>query len=162
MSGAKHGTWVEGFIKKLIETRSVTKACQSVGINRSTAYDRREKDSDFKERWDEAVQICIDDLEASAMRRAIEGNAKPLLYKGQPVMVEGADGKLQPLIVREYETGLTIFMLKAMRPKKFFLEKQLEMGDSVASQNAQKIRAALMQIETMVPENSVELGDATS
>jgi hypothetical protein len=149
---AKHFSWIEPFLVKLRETRSVSKACQSVHISRTRAYAYRDSNSEFRERWDEIIQTCIDDLEASALKRAIEGNPKPLLHKGQPIMVRATDGTMQPLIVRDYETALTIFMLKALRPKTYFLEKQLEITESAALLNARRIRDARAQIENMVPD----------
>lgn len=148
---AKANAWMENFLRKLIETRSVTKACESVHIARATAYRHRETDDEFRNRWDEAINTCIDDLEASALKRAIEGNPKPLMHKGQPVMVQGPDGKLQPLIVREYETSLTIFMLKALRPKTYFLEKQISMSEDAALENARRISEARRLLEQSVP-----------
>jgi len=96
------------FIAALRKHRSITKACESIGKSRTIAYQWREKFPDFRQAWDEAVETNIDDLEAGAMRRAIEGTLEPIYYKGKPVGV-----------VRKYETALTIFMLKKNRTRKY-------------------------------------------
>lgn len=71
-----------------------------------TAYRWRDEDPEFKAAWDEAVEQNIDDLEACAYRRAIEGWLEPVYFQGKAV---GA--------VRKFSNALTIFMLKKLRPK---------------------------------------------
>ena len=93
--------WKAAFIEALVEERSVTHACRVVGMARKTAYKHRKEDPAFGEEWDEAVAVNLEDLEASAMRRAIDGTLEPILYQGK---TRGAR--------RVYETGLTIFMMK--------------------------------------------------
>ncbi len=143
--------WTSTFLEALARTRSVNHAGKSVGINRRTLYETRDRYPEFAAQWDDALASAVDELEASALKRAIEGVPEAVLYKGRPVMVAGHDGKEQPLIVRRYETALTIFMLKALRPEKYFLEKQLELGEQAAFLNAKRIRQALDSLDGMVP-----------
>ena len=96
------------FIDAIREHRSITKACEAVGKGRTTVYRWRNDDSEFQEEWDEAVETNVDDLEAGAMKRAIEGWLEPVYFKGKPVGV-----------VRKFSNALTIFMLKKNRKKMY-------------------------------------------
>lgn len=98
----------ERFIKKLAETGHVGMASKLSGVARSTAYVHREKDPDFKEAWNNAMQeAAINVLEAEAVRRGVHGIEKNIYYQGNVVDV-----------VKEYSDTLLIFLLKgAMREK---------------------------------------------
>jgi hypothetical protein len=71
-------------------------------------YDWRHADGAFRERWDEAVAIAIERMEAEADRRAIEGTLEPVFYQGSEC------GH-----VRRYSDTLLIFRLKALDPAKY-------------------------------------------
>jgi hypothetical protein len=51
--------WYAAFLPALAKTLSVTIACKAAGINRRTAYDHREADPEFVEKfqWNAAVVI---------------------------------------------------------------------------------------------------------
>lgn len=80
------GEWMPAFLANLRNTCNVREACEVVKINRSTAYDRRDADAEFREQWEEAIEDAVQLLELSARKRALEG-----------------------------DTTLTIFLLKAHR-----------------------------------------------
>lgn len=88
--------------------KSVYKAASAAGIARSTAYEWRDTDPEFKARWEEALEAGIDAMEDEAHRRAVEGVTKPVYYQG---VVCGE--------VQEYSDTLLIFQLKARRPEKY-------------------------------------------
>lgn len=100
--------WAPKFLEAFAETGNVKEACATVGVGRSTVYERRIKDETFAVQWDEAEQTSHDTLEREAFRRAAEGTDKPV-YQG---------GKLVGT-VREYSDTLLIFLLKARRPEKY-------------------------------------------
>lgn len=66
------------FLAELRETRSVTKACKRVGICRSTAYQRRDLDEDFRAAWHDEMGRIQDDYEAGVASRAIDGVLEPI------------------------------------------------------------------------------------
>lgn len=88
--------------------KSVYKAAAAAGIGRSTAYEWRDSDPEFKARWEEALEAGIDAMEDEAHRRAVEGVDEPVFYQGE---VCGE--------VRKYSDTLLIFQLKARRPEKY-------------------------------------------
>ena len=98
----------EEFISILSETCNVSLACRTIGITRRTAYNYKEKDSEFSKAWDEAIENATDLLEFEARRRALSGTLKPVFYQGQEV------GK-----INEYSDTLMIVLLKAYRGEKF-------------------------------------------
>lgn len=91
------GNWTEWtpkkrdrFLKELSAMPNVSRACRLAQIARSTAYALRERDANFADAWDAAIEAGIDTLEEKAWRRA----------------------------ERESDT-LAIFLLKAHRPEKY-------------------------------------------
>jgi len=82
--------------------QAVTAAAKVAGYSRRAVYDWRHADEAFRERWDEAVAIAIERMEAEADRRAIEGTLEPVFYQGSEC------GQ-----VRRYSDTLLIFRLKA-------------------------------------------------
>lgn len=87
---------------------NVTRACQAIDIDRTTAYLWRDGDSEFAKGWERAKAIGADALEDEATRRAYEGTKKPVFYLG------GECGT-----IREYSDTLAIFLLKGAKPEKY-------------------------------------------
>jgi hypothetical protein len=100
--------WRETFLAVLRDTANVRIAATRGGIARSAAYEARERDADFRAKWDEALEDAVDVLEAEARRRAVTGCRKQIYYKGEAIGEEV-----------EYSDTLLIFLLKAHRPDKF-------------------------------------------
>lgn len=132
------------FIEALREERSVTYACNKIMIGRTAAYAWRNEDESFKAAWDEAIEQNVDDLEASMMKKAIEGWDEPVWWQGE-----------QCGEVRKFSTPLSIFMLKANRPEKYHLEKK---EAAVASG---KSTGVLVAPETKTPDQWISEQKAT-
>jgi hypothetical protein len=88
-STSKKG-WQEIFLATLALSPNVSKAARSAGIDRSRAYQLRQLDADFAQRWDDVIEESTDDLEDTARS-----------------MAKGGD------------TTMVIFLLKAHRPEKY-------------------------------------------
>lgn len=100
--------WQGAFLAALGDSGNVRGACERAKVGRSTVYDRRKTDDDFRAAWDDALQNAADVLEAEAMRRAVFGVQEPVFYKGKVV------GHVQ-----RYSDVLLIFLLKGIRPEKY-------------------------------------------
>jgi hypothetical protein len=87
--------WCPGFLAALEQTCNITLACRAAEVHRSTAYDHRNADPEFKALWDAAEETGVELLEAEARRRAVGTQEK-----------NGSD-------------LLMIFLLKAHRPEKY-------------------------------------------
>lgn len=67
------------FIDVLEKTCSVTKASDAALISRQQANKHRREDLEFSRRWDEALNIGLDDLLGEAYERATAGKSDRLL-----------------------------------------------------------------------------------
>lgn len=86
-STPKKPDWEDRFLTLLESTFSVAAAASGAGIDRGTAYKRREAHPDFRAKWEAALANAMDGLEEAAYRRA-----------------------------REMSDTLAIFLLKTRRP----------------------------------------------
>lgn len=87
--------------------RAVGAACAAAGYSRARVYRWRVKDAAFAARWDTAVAIAVDRLEAEADRRARDGVEVAVLRRGRKVGTR-----------RRYSDGLLLAKLKALRPER--------------------------------------------
>lgn len=104
------------FLKELAKIGIVGTAAAACNLGRATVYEWREADAEFAEKWDHAIELATDQLEAEARRRAYEGTLKPVFYQGSEC------GH-----IREYSDTLLIVLLKANRPEKFSERSKLEL-----------------------------------
>lgn len=87
----KKGDWAPRFLEVLAQCPDVSRACQAVGIQRSTAYRRRQSDEDFAIAWADAHDKSLDELEAALFQRAKDTDTtaaifllkshRPLIYR---------------------------------------------------------------------------------
>jgi hypothetical protein len=96
------------FLSLLREGRSPSAAARGSGVTYPAVKRWRQTDPDFAVLWDDAVDEGTDGLEDEARRRAVDGVAKPVYYKGEKIDE-----------TREYSDGLLTTLLQARRPWKF-------------------------------------------
>lgn len=72
--------WVGRFLQCLRDSPNVSAACAAVQISRTKAYRVREQDADFAEAWQEALDASLDELEATAFKRAKEGDSSLITW----------------------------------------------------------------------------------
>lgn len=131
--------WYRVFLDALRTEYSVTGAAAVAGVSRRTAQRHRKKDEQFSMAWEASWESIVDELEASAMRRATRGTVEPIMFKDQRV---GAK--------RVFETSLTIFMLKRNRKGKY--EQNLSEDERDARDLAREFREAMQEMDDTVPE----------
>lgn len=99
----------EQFLAAIIQTAgNISEACEAAQISRRAAYDWREADAEFKQAWDDAVEVTTEALEQEVYRRAHEGCDEPVFYKGEMC------GE-----IKKYSDTLAMFILKGRRPEKY-------------------------------------------
>jgi hypothetical protein len=103
------------FLEGLAKGLSATGAAALAGVGRCSVYAWRNADPEFAKAWDDAIEAGTDILEDEALRRALEGNAEPMVSMGK--VVRGDDG--YPLLVKKHADGLMQFLLKGRRREKF-------------------------------------------
>ena len=101
IAAARH----EIFLSELALDGNVSRAAAAAGCDRSSVYQYARAHPEFKERWDTAVETAIDAIQAEAFRRAVEGVAEPVFYKGVEC------GR-----VTRYSDSLLLALLKRFRP----------------------------------------------
>src|SRR5262249_47879561 len=74
------GKWRDGFLRALAKTPSVTMAAKAAGVSRRTAYDHRERDSEFAAQWDDALNQSLDVLEHEVYQRALKDDAQLAMF----------------------------------------------------------------------------------
>ena len=98
------------FLIALTESANVSSASKLINVSREYMYRVRklEKNLEFAEAWDDALQVGVDTLEEEARRRAYLGVDEPVYYQGK-----------QCGSIKRYSDTLLIFLLKAHRPDKY-------------------------------------------
>jgi hypothetical protein len=130
------------FLEAYKETGSVGDSSTRIGRSRQTTWDWRTKDADFARKFEELREHKIDDLEKAAYDRAVNGWMEPVYFQGKRV------GE-----VRRFSTGLTIFMLKNLRPGTYL--RELDPRD--VGMLVQEINRAHEDIRGSVPRFGVEV-----
>lgn len=124
---ARPNEWKGAFLIALSQNGNVSGACLAAQIDRSAVYRAKDDDPSFAARWDEALKIAVDRLEAEAWRRAVEGVDEPVFHKGQKV---GA--------IRRYSDTLLTVLLKAHNPERF--REKVELVIKVSPEQAVFLR----------------------
>jgi len=139
---AKAGTAAEvrrqkaAFLKQLkASIGNVSHACECSGMTRKKAYDWRKSDNAFAEQWDAIVSCWTDQLEESAMRRAIHGGIKRNYDRNGNLISEE----------KVHETPLTIFMLRAKRRDIYGDKVEISL---TPEEFAREVQSALVTEET--------------
>lgn len=99
----------EKFLAVLEECGNVSKACKSIGISRTCAYDHKNNDPEFHDAWEECWENFLDECEDELVRRAFTGVEKELAYQG----------KLTGDTITEKSDTLLMFYMKGNRPEKY-------------------------------------------
>lgn len=180
---------VAAFCAALAETANVGRACRALGMGRTTAYDWREEDPDFAEKWDRAMRIGVTALEDEATRRAFEGVDDPVIHQGQfqyalepkltrggkpvldrttkqPVMVAAfnEDGTRKLASVKKYSDSLAAMLLKAHAPDKYRDNSKVEMAGSLefSGLSTSELQEQIAMLETQLATAAAAPKTATS
>lgn len=72
--------WKPAFLESLARLGNIKLAAEAAGITRQNAYAARKADPDFAEKWDDAIEQAVDDLQEAARKRAMEGSDALLIF----------------------------------------------------------------------------------
>lgn len=108
---------IEIFFTELAATDHVQKAVAKSGLPSRTVYSWRDNDAAFAQRWTEARERYVDELEAEARRRAVAGTDKGVWHQGVLVGTE-----------RQYSDSLLLAMLRAKRSKEYGDKSKVELS----------------------------------
>ena len=117
------------FLQSLAQTGNVTLSAHKINMSRKHMYEYYkavDKDGNFlhpafRDAWDDAIEVSIDILEAEARRRAEEGIDKPVgFFQG-----------VSQTTVKEYSDSLLMFLLRALRSKKYMDRREVHGEETV-------------------------------
>ncbi len=120
----RRADWAPRFLELFRQTANVRLSADGAGIDRDTAYRRRQRDAAFAAAWAQAEADAIDVLEAEARRRALA-----------------------------VSDTLLIFLLKAHRPERFRETIRIDLrreAERLASELGIDAEEALAEAERIV------------
>jgi hypothetical protein len=102
---------------------SITLAARAAKVSRESHYRRLGREPAYRAAFEEAYRQGIDALEDEAVRRAMRGVQRPILYHGSPVMVmvdpNDESKGMRNLFETEYSDTLLLALLKAKKPESY-------------------------------------------
>lgn len=146
----KAPVWIEPFLEALLQTRSVSHACDAISLGRTTVYQHRDKDDDFRRRWDEARWAFRDDLETSTLEWAIDGHPEPVFGRIEERNNKGVITSVRIGVVGVKKTksaAVSLRMLECLAPEKYGRDQ----GESDPHEAARQIREDLAMMVGGVP-----------
>jgi hypothetical protein len=103
---------MRAFLRIYQQTASVSEAAARAGVHRTLHYRRLESDPKYREAFKEAERQASQLLEDEAIRRALVGVRRPLMYNGKPVKLAR-----RILYHTQYSDMLLVKLLQRFRPK---------------------------------------------
>ena len=70
---SRRPAWERAFLDALRVSGVVSASCRAAGIDRKTAYKRRDSNAVFREAWETALNEALDAVELAVMRSGVEG-----------------------------------------------------------------------------------------
>ncbi len=104
------------FCALIRETGNASKAAQSIGVSRITAYDHKGKDAEFNTKWLDAREEWIDNLEEEGGNRAYGADKIIFDQDGQEITAYDAAGNVMNIKGKPSDI-LLMFYMKANRDK---------------------------------------------
>ncbi len=112
--------------EKVIEAIStglrVSSAAKAAGISRTTIYNWKDSDPDFKKRYDEAFEASTERLEEAAYDLALRGSERPIVAGGEVI-----DHFKVP------EPRMLEFMLKSRKPNTYGDRKHVTLDGQLST-----------------------------
>jgi hypothetical protein len=125
---------LDDFIEMLARTGSVSQAAEAAGLGRTQVYERRRASKRFAAAWSKALSLGVDSLHDKAMQRAMEGDERQIVRKGELVATE-----------RRFNDGLMKFLLKAHKPE--FAGSAPTASESEQEALAKRLKAARKRLD---------------
>lgn len=140
---------ISAFLAAIRKYPNITAAAKAAGISREAHYRRLEDDEKYRVEFERAYSDGIAAIEDEAIRRAVRGVQRPVLYHGLPVMIpkdpDDPEGGSTPLMETEYSDSLITLLLKAKKPEEYKerIEQKVEVNVNLVDRlNAGRARLA--------------------
>ena len=123
----------EQFIEHLAKHKNVAAAATAIGVSRRYMYYYRKQDKEFADKWKDAWNSVLDQLESSLMERAINGYQREMYQQGEMVGTQTV-----------HDSNLGMFLLKAHRPEVYSDKVNVQLS---AAEYADEIRKFLESMD---------------
>jgi hypothetical protein len=117
------------FLAAFAATGSVKEAAAAAGVYEKTPYRWVKDDAVYRAALEGIEEDVGQTLENEAIRRAHEGVARPVMYKGKPVRTGRGNSRI--LYETEYSDQLLLALLKRFRPALYRERTQTEVTGSI-------------------------------
>lgn len=124
--------WMAPFLQSLSMIPDVSSACRVATVGRSTVYENRDRNPDFRSAWDEALELCRDLIQRNAHRWITTGVPVKQVKRHTKTKKDAA-GNILETIEETFETEgsersatLMIFWLKAWYPDRYRWSERVE------------------------------------
>lgn len=130
----------ESFIALLYEGRSVSFACEAVGLARSFVYDLKDRDAEFRKDWTDAQLLGhkhrCDKIEDTMFQRAMEGFVEETKRNGKVIKS-----------VTKVDNGLLIELARGHMPEKYRQNHKVQ-GEVGLSEDLKRVIEAVQASPT--------------
>jgi hypothetical protein len=113
----------------LVETGSISHAARAANMARITHYRWLESSEGYRELFEAAKQESLENLEREARFRAVQGLRQFKFTKDGSPLMHPVTG--EPYYEEKRSDVLLIFLLKALAPKKYREQTQMQLGGDV-------------------------------
>lgn len=103
------------FLKQLAKVPNVSLAARVAGFAPRTAYEMRDRDAEFKEAWQEALDTGVATLHAAVWDRSLNGVETYVVSQGQ--VVRDPKDPTKPLTERKFQDNIAMRLLQAHMPE---------------------------------------------
>lgn len=104
------------FLSYLTVSGNASAAARAVGVTLSTVTKRYKENKEFAQAWDDAMALAGGALEEAVYRRAVNGVAKKLWYRGEPV-IDPETG--EQAVEVSHDTSREALLLKRFMPEQY-------------------------------------------
>jgi hypothetical protein len=136
----------DAFIEHLARTGSVTVAAEQAGIGRTQIYEHRRTHKRFAAAWTKALGLGVERLHDNAITRALEGDERPIVRKGEVIGTE-----------RRIDNRLVQFLLKVHKPE--FAGGAPTASVSEQEAMARRLKAAARRLDAHRARQEVKKGE---
>lgn len=136
--------WKPIFLKAIADGSTITEAAEAAGVDRSTAWRTRDRDPEFLQAFEQALESSADILEKTARRRAIEGWEEPVYQGGQLIGSKTV-----------YSDSLLALLLKGRRKSVFSDRTELTGANGGPVKTQQIVIATGVPTEILDPDELV-------
>ena len=125
---------------------SLKSAAAAAKVDVKDHYKWLKEDPNYRKSWDEVQEAAAQSVEDEAVRRAMEGVQRPVMYRGKPVRT-GRGRSSRILYETTYSDQLLLALLKRFRPQLYREHVMTEHSGSVEIiDRLQSARARLIEM----------------